>query len=162
MQCRGELRGRIDQACARAATLVGLGTNELRIGARFFLSSPNKNIKRYCQMAPKSFDSQHGSGAQFSNVGAHSVVHKHQFPFVCVWLCVFVYLCVIVCICVCLCAGGLTAVNMQFSNSRGGDWSRSNGRDGESTETVAGQFKDKQWFIQRSYNHKHLLQVCLW
>ena len=62
----------------------------------------------------------------------------------CVYFCVFVYLCVIVCICVCLCAGGLTAVNMQFSNSRGGDWSRSNGRDKESTETVAGQFKDKQ------------------
>ena len=60
-------------------------------------------------------------------------------------MCDCVYLCVIVCICVCLCAGGLTAaVNMQFSNSRGGDWSRSNGRDKESTETVAGQFKDKQ------------------
>ena len=72
----------------------------------------------------------------------------------CVYFFVFVYLCVIVCICVCLCAGGLTAVNMQFSNSRGGDWSRSNGRDKESTETVAGQFKDKQWFIQRSSNHK--------
>ena len=40
-QYRGELRGRIDQAWARAATLVELGTNELRIGARSFLTSPN-------------------------------------------------------------------------------------------------------------------------
>ena len=47
-----------------------------------------------------------------------------------------------VCVCVFACGAG-AAVNMQFSNSRGGDWSRCNGTDGDSSQTVAGQFKDK-------------------
>ena len=57
-------------------------------------------------------------------------------------LCLCLRACDAVCVCVFACGAG-AAVNMQFSNSRGGDWSRCNGTDGDSSQTVAGQFKEK-------------------
>ena len=51
-------------------------------------------------------------------------------------VCVFVFVCsgsIQQGLCLCVCVWRRAAVNMQFSNSRGGDWSRCNGTDGDSS-----------------------------
>ena len=52
---------------------------------------------------------------------------------VCVLCLCFVFACVWRSLCLCVCVWRRAAVNMQFSNSRGGDWSRCNGTDGDSS-----------------------------